>query len=72
MICNVALVLGDNVFYGQHFTEKLNALPAEIRGLLFLGIMLKILNALGLLSLIVRACFKHRGKAERVPNLTMQ
>jgi glucose-1-phosphate thymidylyltransferase len=21
---NVALVLGDNVFYGQHFTEKLN------------------------------------------------
>ena len=34
---NVALVLGDNVFYGQHFTEKLNAAVTRDKGATVFG-----------------------------------
>ncbi len=34
---NVALVLGDNVFYGQHFTEKLNAATTRDKGATIFG-----------------------------------
>ena len=34
---NVALVLGDNVFYGQHFTEKLNAAVTRDKGATIFG-----------------------------------
>ena len=33
----VALVLGDNVFYGQHFTEKLNAASTRDKGATIFG-----------------------------------
>tara|TARA_B110000503_G_C7060851_1_gene376563 strand:+ start:138 stop:1022 length:885 start_codon:yes stop_codon:yes gene_type:complete len=38
---NVALVLGDNVFYGQHFTEKLNAAVARDKGATIFGYHVK-------------------------------
>jgi glucose-1-phosphate thymidylyltransferase len=30
--CNVALVLGDNIFYGQHFSDNLNRAASKQRG----------------------------------------
>ena len=38
---NVALVLGDNVFYGQHFTEKLNAATTRDKGATIFGYRVK-------------------------------
>ena len=38
---NVALVLGDNVFYGQHFTEKLNAAVTRDKGATIFGYHVK-------------------------------
>ena len=38
---NVALVLGDNVFYGQHFTEKLNAATTRDKGATIFGYHVK-------------------------------
>ena len=38
---NVALVLGDNVFYGQHFTEKLVAAVAREKGATIFGYHVK-------------------------------
>ena len=38
---NVALVLGDNVFYGQHFTEKLNAATTRDTGATIFGYHVK-------------------------------
>jgi glucose-1-phosphate thymidylyltransferase len=38
---NVALVLGDNVFYGQHFTEKLLAAVAREKGATIFGYHVK-------------------------------
>jgi len=37
----VALVLGDNVFYGQHFTEKLNAATTRDKGATIFGYHVK-------------------------------
>ena len=34
---NVALVLGDNIFYGQHFTEKLEAATTRAKGATIFG-----------------------------------
>jgi len=34
---NVALVLGDNIFYGQHFTEKLNTATTRVKGATIFG-----------------------------------
>mgnify|MGYP001045116770 FL=1 len=39
--CDVALVLGDNVFYGQHFTEKLNVATARDNGATIFGYHVK-------------------------------
>ena len=38
---NVALVLGDNVFYGQHFTEKLNVATIRDKGATIFGYHVK-------------------------------
>ena len=38
---NVALVLGDNIFYGQHFTEKLNAAAIRDKGATIFGYHVK-------------------------------
>jgi glucose-1-phosphate thymidylyltransferase len=38
---NVALVLGDNVFYGQHFTEKLNVATTRDKGATIFGYHVK-------------------------------
>jgi glucose-1-phosphate thymidylyltransferase len=38
---NVALVLGDNVFYGQHFTEKLNVATTQDKGATIFGYHVK-------------------------------
>ena len=38
---DVALVLGDNVFYGQHFTEKLNAATIRDKGATIFGYHVK-------------------------------
>ncbi len=38
---NVALVLGDNVFYGQHFTEKLNVANTRDKGATIFGYHVK-------------------------------
>lgn len=38
---NVALVLGDNLFYGQHFTEKLNSATAQHKGATIFGYHVK-------------------------------
>ena len=38
---NVALILGDNVFYGQHFTEKLNAATSRDKGATIFGYHVK-------------------------------
>ena len=43
---NVALILGDNIFYGQGFTPMLKPRQSVSAGLLYLDIRLKILNAL--------------------------
>ena len=41
VIMNVALVLGDNVFYGQHFTEKLKAATTRDKGATIFGYHVK-------------------------------
>ena len=38
---NVALVLGDNIFYGQHFTEKLDSATAREKGATIFGYHVK-------------------------------
>ena len=38
---NVALVLGDNIFYGQHFTEKLNVAATRDKGATIFGYHVK-------------------------------
>ena len=38
---DVALVLGDNIFYGQHFTEKLNIATARDKGATIFGYHVK-------------------------------
>jgi len=38
---NVALVLGDNIFYGQHFTEKLNVAVIRDKGATIFGYHVK-------------------------------
>jgi len=38
---DVALVLGDNIFYGQHFTEKLNIATAQDKGATIFGYHVK-------------------------------
>ncbi len=38
---NVALVLGDNIFYGQHFTEKLNLAATRDKGATIFGYYVK-------------------------------
>jgi glucose-1-phosphate thymidylyltransferase len=38
---NVALVLGDNIFYGQHFTEKLNIAATRDKGATIFGYHVK-------------------------------
>ena len=38
---DVALVLGDNIFYGQHFTEKLNAATTRVKGATIFGYHVK-------------------------------
>lgn len=38
---NVALVLGDNIFYGQHFTEKLNIATNQDKGATIFGYYVK-------------------------------
>ena len=38
---NVALVLGDNIFYGQHFTEKLDSATARQKGATIFGYHVK-------------------------------
>jgi glucose-1-phosphate thymidylyltransferase len=38
---NVALVLGDNIFYGQHFTEKLNIAMSRSNGATIFGYHVK-------------------------------
>lgn len=38
---NVALVLGDNIFYGQHFTEKLDRATAREKGATIFGYHVK-------------------------------
>lgn len=38
---NVALVLGDNIFYGQHFTEKLNVAANRDKGATIFGYHVK-------------------------------
>ena len=43
---NVALVLGDNIFYGQHFSVQLAQALQESLALLYLAITFLILSAL--------------------------
>lgn len=38
---SVAMILGDNIFYGQHFTEKLNAASARSKGATIFGHFVK-------------------------------
>jgi glucose-1-phosphate thymidylyltransferase len=38
---NVAMVLGDNIFYGQHFTEKLYAASTRLKGATIFGHFVK-------------------------------
>jgi glucose-1-phosphate thymidylyltransferase len=38
---NVALVLGDNIFYGQHFTKNLKAATSQVTGATVFGYLVK-------------------------------
>ena len=49
---NVAMVLGDNIFYGQSFSEHLKKLLVLENGAMYLDIMFKIQKLLELLNLM--------------------
>lgn len=47
---NVALVLGDNIFYGQHFTEKLEVAVSKETGATLFGYHVNDANRFGILD----------------------
>lgn len=47
---NVALILGDNIFYGQHFTEKLETAVAKQSGATLFGYHVNDPNRFGILD----------------------
>jgi glucose-1-phosphate thymidylyltransferase len=48
---NVALVLGDNIFYGQHFTDKLDSASSRKKGATIFGYHVKHPNQFGVVEL---------------------
>lgn len=54
---NVSLILGDNIFYGQHFTDKLKAATAQEKGATIFGYHVKDPNRFGVVE------FDEAGKA---------
>lgn len=63
---NIALVLGDNIFYGQHFTDNLKAAASQVRGATIFGYHVQDSERFGVVE------FDEQGKVlsiEEKPNI---